>query len=170
MAAFKKKSPISAEEALIRMADLCSRAEQCEEDIRMKLSRLGLPMSDIPTILTRLREQKFVDDARFAGSFARDKCRFSGWGKYKIRMALVAKRIPGADISAALESIDEADYREALRRTAEAKARSLELCGEEAKADRMKLYRHLLSRGFESELAVAEVKRLTALQRKMSQS
>ena len=47
---------------------------------------------------------------------------------------------------------------DALRRTALAKARSLDLFGEDARENRMKLYRHILSRGFEPSLASAMVK------------
>lgn len=154
------KNDISPEAARLRMADLCARSEQCEADIRQKLYRLGLQASQVQEIVEYLTDNKFIDNARYARSFARDKCRFSAWGRNKIRLGLIAKRISSADISAALESIGEADYRAALKRTAEAKAKTLDLTGPQAYENQVKLFRHIISRGFESELASKAVKSL----------
>ena len=80
------------------MADLCARSEQCEADIRQKLYRLGLSSGEVQQIVSQLIDEKFIDNARFARSFARDKCRFSCWGRHKIRLALAAKRLSDAEI------------------------------------------------------------------------
>lgn len=154
----KSKKPVTVDAARIRMADLCARSEQCEHDIRQKLFKMGLPSSQSNEVISYLTDNRFLDNSRFARSFARDKCRFSGWGKYKIRMALAAKRISSADISEGLDAIETDDYSDALRRTASAKARTLDLFGEDARENRMKLYRHILSRGFEPQLASDMVK------------
>lgn len=152
--------PITPEAARIRLADLCARSEQCEADVRQKLYRLGLSSGEVQSIVTSLIEERFIDNARFARSFARDKCRFSSWGRNKIRLALAAKRISAADIAQGLASIEEHDYMDALRRTAAAKARGLDLNGAEARENRLKLFRHILSRGFESDLASKAIREL----------
>lgn len=149
------------EAALIRMADLCARSEQCEADIRQKLYRLGLTSSEVQRVIESLIADRFIDNARFAAAFARDKCRFSAWGRNKIRLALMAKRIKSSDIDDALRSIDEKDYADALRRTAAAKARGMDFSGPDARDNRMRLFRHIISRGFESELASKAVRELT---------
>lgn len=154
------KNEITPEAARLRMADLCSRSEQCEADIRQKLYRLGLQARQVQEIVEYLIEHKFIDNARFARSFARDKCRFSAWGRNKIRVALIAKRISSPLISQALDSIDEADYVSALKRIAEAKAKTLDLKGSDAYENRVKLFRHIIARGFESDLASKAVKSL----------
>lgn len=154
----KTKEPVTPEAARIRMADLCARSEQCEADIRQKLYRIGMTSSQTAEIIRYLIDHKFINNARFARSFARDKCRFSGWGKYKIQTALIAKRISSKDIAQGIEGIEESDYRDVLRRTALAKARGLDLFGDDARENRMKLYRHIISRGFESNLAAEMVK------------
>ncbi len=144
------------------MADLCARSEQCEGDIRQKLYRYGLSSSEVDSVVRRLIDERFIDNARFARAYARDKCRFSAWGRAKIRMGLIAKRIPSRDITEALAEIPEEDYLDALRRTASAKARSLRLTGPDSREDRVRLYRHILSRGFESELASRAVREAIA--------
>lgn len=148
-----QKKPVSPDAARLRMADLCARSEQCEFDIRTKLKRLGQSPDNIDSIISFLIEGRFLDSRRFAVSFARDKCRFSSWGNNKIRMGLMMKRIPKADIEAALQEIDRKDYLDALKRVTIAKARSLDLLGANAREERLRLYKHLLSRGFESPLA-----------------
>lgn len=147
------KRAITPEAAQIRMADLCARSEQCEYDICQKLFKMGVPNAHISEIITYLIDNKFIDNARFARSFARDKCRFSSWGPYKIRLGLASKRLSPTDISQGLDALEENDVIEAARRVAKAKSRSLDLHGEEAREERLKLYRHILSRGFDSSLA-----------------
>lgn len=141
---------------LLKMATLCARSEQCEADIVHKLYAKGLPAGDVDWVIANLKQQSFVDDRRFAAAFARDKVRFSAWGRRKIRAALIAKRIKESIITEAFEEISAADYADAIERAARAKASNLDLS---LRDDRLKLYRHLLSRGFESELAIAEVKK-----------
>lgn len=149
-----RKKPISPEAARLRMADLCARGEHCEYEIAEKLRKLGQSSSDIKAILEFLEEGRFIDNARFASAFARDKVRFSGWGRRKIRMALAMKRISSADISEALESIDPRDYSEALSRAALSKSRSLDL---EDYDDRNRLFAALARRGFEPDMISARI-------------
>ncbi len=152
-----RKKPITYDAARLKMADLCARAEHCEHEIREKLFKQGLSSSDIDRLIDFLIENRFIDNSRYAAGFARDKVRFSRWGRNKVRQALALKRIPSATIREALEEIGEDDYLEALHRAAIAKARGLSLDDYD---DRAKLYRHLLSRGFESALISSEIVRL----------
>lgn len=153
---------ITYEAARQRMASLCVRSEQCEADIRQKLYRLGLSSGDVQKLIEDLTAERFIDNARFARSFARDKCRFSCWGRNKIRLELAARRISPADIAQGLDSIGEADYRDSLRRATAAKGRSLDLDGPDSRTERIKLFRHLLTRGFEADLASEAIKEFVA--------
>lgn len=139
---------MTREEALVKMADLCARSEQCPFDIARKLRLKGLSPTDIRLVLDELESRRFIDTARFARSFANDKVRFSGWGRIKIRAELAGRRIPPGDVSAALEQIDAADYEAALERVARQKTAALDLS---VYGDKMKLMRYLLSRGFEPD-------------------
>ena len=137
------------EKILLKMADLCSRSEQCSADIRQKLLRKGMSSSQTADLLRRLEEQRFIDDARFARAFASDKVRFSAWGKMKIRMALRQKRISSADIDSALEAVEEADFSAAAERASRSASAGLDAADF---ADRQKFCRRMLSKGFESEI------------------
>lgn len=149
--------PTTKESLLLRLASLCARSEQCEADIVRKIRAKGLGASDAAWIMQNLRDRAFVDDTRFARSFARDKVRFSAWGRRKIRAALIAKRISEATITDAFGQIDPGDYADALHRAARARAARLDL---DERDDRVKLFRHLVSRGFESDIAMTEIKKL----------
>lgn len=148
MTAFRKK-PADAEALLKRMAALCARSEQCTFDISTKLYKAGLPREKREEIISYLQTHLFLDDVRFARSFANYKVRYAAWGRRKIRMALLAKRIDSQTISEALDSIDEEEYIEAFNRALEAKKRELDPSQPQTRA---KLYRHMLGRGFESDL------------------
>lgn len=113
-----------------------------------------LPVADIDRIICFLIENRFIDDERFAKSFTNDKVRFSGWGRNKIRQALSFKRIPSDIISEALLEIDSKEYNKTLFKAATAKARNLDM---EEYDDRAKLYRFLISRGYESSLVVQAI-------------
>lgn len=147
MSMIKRKKPIGREAAKLRMADLCARSEQCESEIRTKLVRLGLVSGDVDGVIRELKEGRFVDNARYARAFARDKMRFAGWGRRKIAAALVAKRIASTDIREAIDELDGDEYAETVMRAARSKGRGLDLSTAE---DRAKLLRHLASRGFEA--------------------
>lgn len=152
-----RKQPITYEKALERMTGLCARAEHCEFEIRDKLRRALLPAADIERVLDYLVTHRFVDDARYARAFAADKARFAGYGRLKIRMALIAKRIDVSYITDALDAIDHDMYAETLLKMARSRGATLDL---EEYDDRAKLYRRLVSRGYESALVTSAIKRV----------
>lgn len=142
-----RKKTMTREAALLKMADLCARAEHSSYEIREKLRRAAISSADMEYIIDYLEQNRYIDDSRYARAFARDKVRFAGWGRNKIRAALTLRRVPALEIREALDQIDPDDYFAAALRAAQAKSRSLDLSDYN---DRMKLFRHLASRGFES--------------------
>ena len=142
---------------LVRMAGLCAGAEQCSADIRNKILRQGFMMDDVERMIRYLQENGYLDDSRYARAYAVDKVRFSGWGRIKVRMGLRVKGMGDAVISQALEYIPDSDYEEALYKVMTAKAKGLDL--KDVK-DRQKLYRHMASRGFESQLIISAMRKL----------
>lgn len=143
------KKQADPEALLKRMAGLCAKSEQCTFDITTKLYKAGLPKEKREEIIEYLQANRYLDDSRFARAFANYKVRFAAWGKRKIRMALAAKRIESSTISDALDSIDEDDYDNALRRLIDSKKKDVDISDREQRA---KLYRQLLARGFESAM------------------
>ncbi|MDE6276818.1 MAG: RecX family transcriptional regulator [Muribaculaceae bacterium] len=153
------RKPITPEKALLRLEERCARSEMCEHEALERMARWGLPASDAIQVLRSLTSRKFIDNERFAAAFVRDKYRFQRWGRRKIAYALALKKIPRSIIGPAMEQIDDSEYREILSALIAARARTL---GEGARTyeGRTKLFRMAASRGYESDLIAAELKRL----------
>ena len=145
-------------EALHRAAALCSSTEHCTADIREKLARWGVTEADSRTIIDRLVQERFIDEQRYAVAFVKDKFRFSGWGRIKMRYALQQKRIDGSDIDHALATLDEEQYNDRLLELLQAKSRSIR--DDDPEARRAKLFRFATSRGFESALIFNALKQV----------
>ena len=111
-------------QSLAARCRLCARAENSQEDARRLRRGWGLAERDAEGVLAKLVRDRFIDDARYAGAFVREKLRLSGWGEYKIRTALQRKRIARALIDAALAAADRSGMDERLRRQLERKART----------------------------------------------
>lgn len=137
-------------EALHRAAALCSASEHCIADIRQKLTRWGIGNNDAQSIVDRLVQERFIDENRYAVAFAKDKFRFSGWGRIKIRYTLQQKQISDSDIAEALAVIDEGQYTARLLDLL--KTRAHPLADEDPESRRAKLFRFAASRGFENGL------------------
>lgn len=151
----RKKKFKTPEQALAALMRLCARAEKSQEDARRLMRGWGLAERDAEGVLAKLVRDRFIDDARYAGAFVREKLRLSGWGGYKIRTALQRKRIDRALIDAALAEADRSGMDERLRRQLERKARTAKYTTQyELKT---KLIRYGLSLGYDYETVVEAV-------------
>ena len=136
--------------ALHRAATLCSRQEQCTQNIRDKLREWNVGQDDAEKILCKLKQEKFLDDHRYAGFYARDKFRFNGWGRVKIAHMLRQKGIGEKDIDQALALIDNETYFQACVDLVRRKSAALKEKNEFVRKG--KLFRFAAGRGFEPEL------------------
>lgn len=107
----REKTP---EQALRSLMNLCVKAERSEFDVRRLLERWGIAAEERQRIVDALVRERFVDNRRYAEAYVREKVRFSGWGRFKIRAALWAKRIDESIIEEALGQVDGASMREKL--------------------------------------------------------
>ncbi|MDO4673286.1 MAG: regulatory protein RecX [Porphyromonadaceae bacterium] len=76
-----------------KVSKYCSSAERSRYDVIQKLVRMGVEEDVHSRLLQQLEEEKYLDEQRFAGAFAKDKMRFNGWGPQKIYYALKHKQI-----------------------------------------------------------------------------
>lgn len=142
---------------LSRLQKLCSKAEYCRADIyRKALKDLEGDASSASRIVNSLVEERFIDDARYASAFAREKASLQGWGPVKIRFQLRAKGVADADIDAALLEVDQVRAADKLERLLSAKAKSLE--GDPQ--FRLKLIKFALGRGYEYDAVEASLAKL----------
>jgi len=130
---------------LVKLERYCAYQERCEADVRKKMAGMTISTSQREEIMRRLKEQSFVDDARFASLYVRSKMRENQWGRLKIRKGLYAKGVSPAIIDQAIAEIDADEYATMLTETIE-KWRRLNKADAD---DRSKLIRSLLTKGFE---------------------
>lgn len=136
----------------------CAKREYCTSDIRRKaLEKLEWNREAAEEVVSSLVAEGFVDDARYASAFAREKSSLQGWGPVKIRFQLRAKGISDADISAALEEIDAEKASARLERLLANKWHSLQ----DDPQGRLKLIKFALSRGYEYEEIESLIRQIT---------
>lgn len=130
----------------------------CSGQVRRRLLRWsvaqqqkGLPgFSDqqVEEIVVALIKERFVDDARFAGAYVRDKARFAGWGAVKIAYNLkglgVAESVVKAAIAENMENFAPDRLKEILHKKWNGLKPGLAL-----QQKREKVLRFALGRGFQ---------------------
>ena len=154
---------VAPEKAKIKLEEMCARAEHCTHELRQKLWQWGVGQEDADAIIDSLVSRRFVNDARFAKVFVRDKYRFNRWGRMKIRMEMRLKRIPDQIINDALEEIDEDIYLEGLEQFLRSRLRAVAK-EEDRRVAYQKLMRSAASRGFEMDFSAKIIKKLFAEQ------
>lgn len=135
------------EKALQIITAQCSRKEYCSADVMEKLRKWELPEKEMDKIMEFLYRHKFIDDARFACSYAEDKFRFNHWGKQKIVQMLQRKKIPTEIIDQALQGIEPAAYQEECKTLLAQKMKTLH--DTDPYKLKAKLFRFGAGRGFD---------------------
>ena len=133
---------------LDRLQAQCVKREYSRSDIFKKaLKAFEGDRDEAEKAVASLVEDRFVDDARYAAAFAREKARLSGWGPVKISFALSGKGISKAVISEALREVDPGEADGRMLSVLETKRKSLE--GDPQ--IKFKLIKFALTRGYEYE-------------------
>lgn len=146
---------LAPEKALAKLASLCSRGEQAEADLRLKLKAWEIEPHECERIIQYLKDNGFLNEQRYACAFVHDKFRFNAWGRVKIAYALRQKHVSSEVIERALRDIDATEYYDGLLRLLRGKMQTM--IGRNPMAARTALLRFAASRGFEHELCYKAV-------------
>jgi regulatory protein len=141
--------PVTYEQAIHRLAVLCSQRERCIQDICQKLTLWKFSEKDQKKIIQYLQGEQFLDEKRFSKAYVNDKFRYNQWGIYKIKYELKKKQIPDHLIMEALAEIDSEENKEQLRRLLETKRKITK--GKNECEINQKLIRFANNRGFPLE-------------------
>ena len=136
--------------ALYKAAALCSQQERCCSEIRKKLIKWELSEEESDEAIQFLINEKYINEQRFAEFFVRDKFRFNGWGRIKIKYHLKQKEIANSLIENAMEEIDSSEYMIKLAELLQGKLRSIK--NKDLWQTKAALARFGQSRGFEPHL------------------
>jgi regulatory protein len=145
-----KKNRVGKEQAILSIRHFCGYQERAQQEVRDKLYELGMTKLEVEEIISDLISENFLNEERFATSFAGGHFRIKGWGKLKINHALYQKKVSAFNIKMALKTIDEDDYRSKLLDLATKKWNTLK--GERGLSRMAKTQSFLHQRGFEPAL------------------
>ena len=124
-----------------------SYRERCESEVRDWLFRKGFP--DLrEELIQRLKDRNYLNDARFAEMFVRDRVNLKQWGPIRLRQELAKKRIARDIIDIAIESISEDVDFHAL--AADLAARKLKSIDKPTLKDKKRIWAYLQRRGYEN--------------------
>jgi len=124
--------------------------------MRGYLERRAAEPASARRVLARLRQEKLLDDARYALDFARHRARARRQGRYRITRELRARGVADPNIEAALEQVfTETDEAIMVRTAIERRLRTLRGPFDPRKA--ASLYRALLRSGFDADLIRREL-------------
>ena len=135
------------------MEAYCAYQERCHKEVEEKLRAYDLIPEAREMILLHLLEEGYLNEERFARSFARGRFRIKKWGRVRIERELKIRDISAYNIRQGLSEIDAEEYEQTLFDLAEKKFRQTE--EKHPMKKRKKVADFLLRRGFESQKVYA---------------
>ena len=140
---------MTEEQALQKLAALCSQSEHCTSEMKEKMTRWGIDEDAQQRVVEYLMANRYVDDRRYARSFVNDKLKYNKWGPRKIEQSLWMKHIDESILREALDDVDNEEYISVLRPLLTSKRKTTK-----AETDyemNQKLLRFAIGRGFTFE-------------------
>ena len=119
---------------------------------------MQMPLEAVTHITAHLIRENYVNEARFARSFARGKFHHKKWGKTRIVRELKQRHIPLCHIKSALAEIEEGEYHRTLDTLA--RKRWAQIPDTLLQKRKKKLVDYLLYRGWESHLIYEKLQEL----------
>ncbi len=153
--------PAKARERIFqRAAKLLAAKQRSIEELRERLlDSRGATTAIVDEVIARLREYGYLDDAKFAQSYASLRVRERPIGRRRLERDLSLKKIDKQTAGSALDEVFETTPEAELIERAIAKR--IRLRGKpKTRADAKKLFDHLLRQGFGFELVSERVRRL----------
>ncbi len=140
-----------------QMRKFCGYRDRCHSAVRAKLLKLRVYGDDLETVMSELIREDYLNEERFATSFARGKFRINYWGRNRIRMELKRRRVSDYCLQRGLEEIDEEEYLAYIDRVVEGRITD---AGDWA--TRKKTHDFLARKGYESSIALERLNKYVA--------
>jgi len=148
---------MSYDRALEKAMRYCSYQERCILDLEKRFYAWNVKKEEWDKIIDHLLKDDFLNESRYVEAFVRGKFKIKKWGKNKIKMGLIAKRVYDEKqfTNVFEEEIEEEDYLKTIKELIEKKA--LLINEPDELKGRDKLYRYMLGKGYESDLITREL-------------
>ncbi|OAD45786.1 recombinase RecX [Polaribacter atrinae] len=145
-----KKKSFTVDELKRKLENYCVYQDRCHKEVEQKMHEYNLIPEAREMILLSLMKDNFLNEERFAKSFARGKFRIKSWGKQRIVRELKFRNISAYNIKTALKEIDEKEYLTTIYTITE--NRNEVISEPDIYKRKQKLIGFLMRKGFENEL------------------
>jgi regulatory protein len=146
-------------EALKKLQHYCAYQERCHLEVSAKLKQLNVSIPYRDSIIVYLIENNYLNEERFARSFARGKHRIKFWGRNRIVNELKARFISAPNIKYALSEISDEEYYDTFDKLSERLWDST--LEKNLLKKRKKCCDYLLRKGWESDLVFEKIQSLS---------
>jgi regulatory protein len=137
---------------------MLARRELSEAQVRQRLARRGHGQDAIDEAVSRLRDERAIDDARVAEAIARTETAIRRRGKLRVRLQIERS---GVDKHVAAHAVDEVfaglDADALLESSLDRRLRGGATIADDRELQR--LYRYLIGQGFDSDRILAVLKK-----------
>lgn len=145
----------TVDEAKKKIEHYCAYQERCHDEVIQKLKSFNMIPQAIDAIVVHLLDNNFLNEERFACSFARGEFRIKHWGKRRITNELKARNISKYNIDRALKEIGSEEYNTTFHMIAD---KQWENCNETNILKRKKkVMDYLLRKGYESNIVQEKI-------------
>jgi regulatory protein len=154
-----KRKVLTPEQAYVKIRHYCAFQERTHQEVKTKLAGYGISWYQASELLSKLIEDGFLNEERFAKAFAGGKFRIKGWGRKKIEAELKKRYIADYSIRKAIrEEIGQEDYEKMAMKLIEKKWTSLTSPGDTAFVKQSKTRQYLFMRGYENDVITRVMK------------
>lgn len=151
-----QKKRLTPAQALQNVKQFCAYQDRSHSEVKDRLYSFGLNTPEVDMIISELIQEDYLNEERFARSFARGKFRMKQWGRVKIKYELKQRQVSEYCIRKGLIEIDDAEYEKTLNNLLEQKSRLLK-SEKNIFVKKRKLLDYLLQKGFERDLVMGVI-------------
>jgi len=142
---------IGTEKALQKIGQFCAYQERNHKEVKEKLYSYGLYKDQVEELISKLIQENFLNEERYAIAYAGGKFRAKDWGKNKIKYGLKQHQVSDYCIKKALKTIDDEDYVKTLQKLYVAKEKTLK-SEKNIFIKKRKIQQYLMQKGYEVSL------------------
>jgi regulatory protein len=136
---------------LLKACNYCAYQERTQDEVRQRLKDWNVFGDDAEEIIAELITENFLNEERFAKTYAGSKFRVKKWGRNKILQELKRRNLSDYCIKKGLEEIDEEEYFLVLQALLHKKLHSLRTEPNEF-IKKKKASEYAMRKGFEGDL------------------
>ena len=141
---------MNKEQAYLKVCHFCVYQERTHRQVRQKLTELELWEDAIEEMIVKLCSENFLNEERFAKSYASGKFRQLKWGRIKIKLGLKSEGLSEYCIKKGMAEINGEDYIKTLKKLIEQKKNTIKETNIITK--KLKIINFLIGKGYEKDI------------------